>query len=348
MNNQIYIPIKDYKVLVRCFTYNQKKYIEDALNGFAMQQTNFPFVCLVMDDCSTDGEQEVLKAWVKRECAVENAKFLDFELSNVIIVPHKRNTNCTFAFYLLKQNLYKVSEKKFSFIHPWREHCKYKAFCEGDDYWIHPYKLQMQVDYLDEHPECQYVFTARYIYNEMKHSQIEQRYKKRKYNTHDFLSGFNPGIQNVCYRVGLTKDFANYRGINGDRLFPYCASLKGTVEYIDEITAVYRVTGEGISTSVKSDQRFVYASRDFYRMHEILQFPDNKAYLKGEGRYLVHQLYTRKKNLWRELMLCYKLLKEINKDLTKIQYVYMILITIKSKLLKSLGIGDIKSKKIKR
>lgn len=53
-------PKQEYKVLVRCFIFNHSKYIEYTLNGFAMQQTNFPFVCLVIDDASTDGEQEVI------------------------------------------------------------------------------------------------------------------------------------------------------------------------------------------------------------------------------------------------------------------------------------------------
>lgn len=110
---QIYTPKQDYKVLVRCFTYNQSHYIEDALDGFAMQKTDFPFVCLVMDDCSTDGEQEVIKAWMECECDMTKVEFIELELSCVILVPHKTNPTCTFAFYLLKQNLYKEKETKW-------------------------------------------------------------------------------------------------------------------------------------------------------------------------------------------------------------------------------------------
>lgn len=146
---QIYTPKQDYKVLVRCFTYNQSKYIEEALNGFAMQQTNFPFVCLVMDDCSTDGEQEVIKAWMERECDMEKTEYIDLELAIVILVPHKSNMNCTFAFYFLKQNLYGTGDKKMKHVSPWREHCEYEALCEGDDYWTHPEKLQKQADVMD-------------------------------------------------------------------------------------------------------------------------------------------------------------------------------------------------------
>lgn len=142
-------PRQKYKVLVRCFTFNQSKYIEDALNGFAMQQTNFPFVCLVMDDASTDGEQEVIKAWMECECDMSQAETLDIPTSVVIIVPYKTNPLCTFAFYLLKQNLYKAKEQKMAHVTPWREKCEYEAMCEGDDYWIDSLKLQRQVDFLD-------------------------------------------------------------------------------------------------------------------------------------------------------------------------------------------------------
>ena len=45
-----------FKVCVRCFTFNQAKYIEETMNGFVMQQTDFPFVCCIVDDASTDGE----------------------------------------------------------------------------------------------------------------------------------------------------------------------------------------------------------------------------------------------------------------------------------------------------
>ena len=41
-------------VSIICNAYNHGKYIRDALEGFVMQKTNFPFEVLVNDDCSTD------------------------------------------------------------------------------------------------------------------------------------------------------------------------------------------------------------------------------------------------------------------------------------------------------
>ena len=154
MNNIQYpVPKFGYEVLVRCFTYNQSKYIEDTLNGFVMQRTTFPFVCLVMDDASTDGEPEIIKAWMARECDMSKAETIDIPTSLVIIVPHKTNDACTFAFYLLKQNLYGKGDEKMNHVYPWREKCKFEAICEGDDIWIVSNKLQAQYDFMTTHNE---------------------------------------------------------------------------------------------------------------------------------------------------------------------------------------------------
>ena len=45
---------------VSYMTYNHSPYIVDAVNGFTMQKTNYLFVCAVVDDATTDGEQEVI------------------------------------------------------------------------------------------------------------------------------------------------------------------------------------------------------------------------------------------------------------------------------------------------
>lgn len=146
-----------YSVLVTCMTYNQSGYILDALNGFVIQKTNFPFVCLVMDDASTDGEQDVIKGFLDRECAMESAECSETEEANIVVVPHKTNLNCTIAVYFLKQNLF-GSDKKETLLSTWRNACKYEAFCEGDDFWIDSAKLQKQYDVMEAHPDCAICF----------------------------------------------------------------------------------------------------------------------------------------------------------------------------------------------
>ena len=44
---------KNPLVVIQCLVYNQEKYIRDCLDGFVMQQTDFPFVAVVHDDASS-------------------------------------------------------------------------------------------------------------------------------------------------------------------------------------------------------------------------------------------------------------------------------------------------------
>ena len=59
-------PTQKYKVVIHCSTYNHEKYIEDALKGFIMQKTNFPFCAIVVDDCSTDGTADIVRKYAAK------------------------------------------------------------------------------------------------------------------------------------------------------------------------------------------------------------------------------------------------------------------------------------------
>ena len=257
-------PKQEYKVLVRCFTFNQSKYIEDTLNGFAMQQTNFPFVCFVMDDASTDGEQEVLRIWMKQECDMNRAETIDILTSVVIIVPHKTNSFCTFAFYLLKQNLFKTYEKKIFHIAPWREKCKYEALCEGDDYWIDPLKLQKQVDFLEENPEYGLIIT-----------DVNRFYQSTGKTEKSFFSNHLPSLSLTFYELLISAYWLApctwlYRTkfhkenkmpedcFKGDIAIALNLLKQGKMFKIEETMACYRVLDHSAShfTDIKREDQF--------------------------------------------------------------------------------------------
>lgn len=258
---QIYIPKQDYKVLVRCSTYNQSKYIEDALKGFAMQQTEFPFVCLVMDDCSTDGEQEVIKAWMERECDMVNAECVEIEKSYITIVPHKSNKQCTFAFYFLKQNMYKVNAQKMNMVDPWRKHCVYEAICEGDDYWIAEDKLQKQVDFLDANPEYAMCFHRSILMDYIGTGTNLKSYEAsdREYSATELFAEWIVPTASMMYRT-LILDY----GIKQPESFMYgditwierCAHT-GKVYGMKDIMSVYRVQENGITYNKTASSNYI-------------------------------------------------------------------------------------------
>lgn len=273
---QVYTPKQNYKVLVRCFTYNQSKYIEDALNGFAMQKTDFPFICLVMDDASTDGEQEVIKAWMERECDMSQAENVEIEKSFVIIVPHKTNVNCTFVFYFLKENLYKKGSK-MPMVNPWRERCEYEALCEGDDYWIASEKLQKQVVFMDEHQDyaiCHTGFTWYYVNSGRKEYANKEEERLLAYKDVYDCKVIIEAILNsdkyrirtltVLFRIEMfmkikrdSVDFSSHFMMGDTQLFCHLLMI-GKIKYIPENMCMYRVLEESASHFSKWTDKYKF------------------------------------------------------------------------------------------
>ena len=52
-------------VSIICFAYNHEKYINETLNGFAMQKTNFSFEIVIHDDASTDKTAYIIREYEK-------------------------------------------------------------------------------------------------------------------------------------------------------------------------------------------------------------------------------------------------------------------------------------------
>lgn len=145
-----------YMVLVKCLTFNQAAYIEDAMNGFCMQKTTFPFVCGIIDDASTDGEPDIIKNYLQLNFDLEDKTFVRNEETDdyvMTLAKHKTNKNCSFVVFFLKYNHYSIKKAKLPYLERWNKKVKYIAFCEGDDYWTKPLKLQKQVDFLEEHED---------------------------------------------------------------------------------------------------------------------------------------------------------------------------------------------------
>jgi glycosyltransferase involved in cell wall biosynthesis len=161
-----------FKVLIRCVTFNHAPYITATMDGFCRQQTDFPFVCVILDDASTDGEQEVIRQYLKenfREAPQPpkggeaahpggSSPFRGLGSSGGFF-RHRANPNCYFAVYLLKENHYSAKKSKEGYYQELLDGVDYVALCEGDDYWTDARKLQRQADALDATPQAMLAFT---------------------------------------------------------------------------------------------------------------------------------------------------------------------------------------------
>ena len=241
-----------YKVWVRCMTFNHSDYIQDALKGFCMQQTSFPFVCTIVDDASTDGEQEIIKAYLQKCFDLNDSSLVrkeETEDYSLIFARHKENVNCFFAVYFLKYNHYSIKKSKSPYLEEWND-TKYCALCEGDDYWCSPHKLQCQVDFLESHPNHSLCFHAHYGLSTNGLKKEIHRYDENKeicLMEHMIRGGGFMATASMLYVGKLKDDWPEWaqKAPVGDAPLMLVLAERGFVGYINEVMCCYRVAVPG-------------------------------------------------------------------------------------------------------
>ena len=258
--------MEDLKYLIRidCITFNQASYIEAAMNGFCMQDTNFPFVCTIIDDASTDGEPEVIRRYLAEHFAINDEKTARKEETDDYVMQfaqHKTNKNCFVAVLFLKYNHYSIKKSKLPYLKDW-EDTKYVAICEGDDYWIDPLKLQKQFDFMESHPECSMCFHSHQdIYPDGRVVSIAPKeneeffYPKQIIAIGNNIIGTNTIFYRNCYLQEEGRpEFWKTCPVGDIPMRLYFVS-KGPVGYINEQMSVYRRNSQGGWTSKRRSLR---------------------------------------------------------------------------------------------
>ena len=262
-----------FKVCVRCFTFNQAKYITDALNGFTMQQTDFPFVCCIVDDASTDGEQQVIMEYVQEHFDMSDASVSyrkETDYADITYAQHKANKNCYFAVLLLKENHYSQRKDKMPYLSEWRDNTEYEALCEGDDYWIHPKKLQMQVDFLEANPEYGLVYgKAKCLYVDVIG---KDRYVgARRDGFEDMLISNGVPTLTTMYRLCLLEGYDEFVREECERQnwkigdYPLWLFIvrKSKLYFFDKVFAVYRVLKNSASLRIDYEKSSSFSQSIF-------------------------------------------------------------------------------------
>lgn len=249
---------QQFKFLARisCMTYNQASYIKDAMNGFCIQKTEFPFVCTIIDDASTDGEQDVIKKYLAEnfelfdQSVVRNEGTKDYD---IIIAQHRINKNCFFAVLFLKYNHYRIKKSKLEYIEEW-SNTKYIAVCEGDDYWIDPLKLQKQVSFLEKNSDYVLIYTGSVVINQKSEKVIHRTPHHPSGNLTKKLieKGNFIDTATVCY-LNRDKEWLKIRDsmpfplLMGDKPKWLFYSSIGKIKFLKENTTVYRLLPESKS-----------------------------------------------------------------------------------------------------
>ena len=138
-------------------SYNRADTVGQTIDSILAQEVDADVEIVIGDDCSTDNAREVLLAYKE--------KYPDF----IRLIFHEQNVGLGANW----ATCVKACKGK------------YICNCDNDDYWHNPHKLQLQLDYMESHPESNICITNHRTHNrttgeikeckaEINHSDIQQ------------------------------------------------------------------------------------------------------------------------------------------------------------------------------
>ncbi len=220
-------------VSIFCTTYNHEKYIKDAIEGFLMQKTDFQYEIVIHDDASTDGTIAILKEYERRYP----------ELIRVI--------------YEAENQYSKLENAAKFFIDLERKELKgkYIAICEGDDYWIDADKLQMQIDYMEKHPDCVMSGHDAIMINcKTGEKRKMKRFQEGDLSTVDVILSAIPTASRIYQKDMLNINrFFLEAGEIGDYPFQLFCSTRGKIHYFDKAMSVHFIMTESSWTKRQAE-----------------------------------------------------------------------------------------------
>jgi glycosyltransferase involved in cell wall biosynthesis len=246
-------------VSVAIITYNQAPFIAQTLNSILAQQTSFPFELVIGEDVSTDETRSIVLDFQKRYPR------------QIRVLADRANVGAT----LNNARVESVCRGR------------YIAYCEGDDFWTDPQKLQVQADRMDASPEISMVFTD----GETIHHGLEQVVETTGYNY--IVPGINSKetviplvlqgalspytcsmmVRRDCLLAAYSSNPLFWANLYlGDTLRTLEMASQGSLFYIPQKTVAYRIHSGGISHGDRRSKvmvdgavvRYFHAQRDGY------------------------------------------------------------------------------------
>jgi len=217
-------------------TYNHADYIRDAIEGVLMQQASFPWELIIADDCSTDGTRNIVEEYANRYPRL------------IRLILQKTNVGAARNWMDLITGVTS----------------KYLAYCEGDDYWTDPRKLQKQVDFLEGNPDYGLCYTRARQFDAVK-GEYESGCFGRPFQSRNeiLLSNLIPSLTIVA-RTDLyhryidevkpqTRDWGM-----GDYPGWLWFAFNSRIHCMADITGTYRVAANGASHTLNRGRRYQF------------------------------------------------------------------------------------------
>jgi glycosyltransferase involved in cell wall biosynthesis len=232
-------------VSVKMITYNHEPYLAEAIEGVIGQQTQYPYELVVGEDYSKDKTREIALSYQRRY--PDRIRVL-YSASNV-------------GWH---QNSERVGL---------RCRGKYIAFCEGDDYWHDPLKLQKQVSFIENNTDYVMVHSAL----RMQVGAVIKPYPRPEPSIptgkifENLIERNFVATCTVCMRGSVAagycaSQFSRNGYLMGDYPLWLFTSQQGLAGYINEPLATYRVTpGSMMRRAADAELRMEMSARQVRR-----------------------------------------------------------------------------------
>lgn len=243
-------------ISIMMLTYNHARYISQAIESVLSQDCQYAFELIICDDASTDGTQDIARRYAEKD-------------SRVVLSLQPTNTR-------FGKNFVDGCA---------RIRGTYVAFCEGDDYWTDPRKLQKQVSFLEEHPDfsisahrVQMLIMDRgqpssqkqFIYKDC--SADEQRIRDGIFYADEAIANYYFQTGSLVLRWRFTKGLPDWfrKRMMFDHFMFMLHAVEGKIKYFDEAMSVWRRHGGGYTWLQTQDKGLFFQKEgdDWIRMYK--------------------------------------------------------------------------------
>lgn len=285
------------KVSILVTTYNQERLIAQAIESILTQQVDFAYEIVIGEDASTDRTREIVIALGRRYPDRVRVLLRDAEVAN-------RDRAIGLA-------------GKINYLEALRA-CRgeYVAILDGDDYFTSPNKLQKQVEFLEEYPECAICFHNVLAIHENGTRASEEMCaadQKQFSDLEQLLWGnFIPACS-IMYRREPLIEIPGWflTAKMGDWPLNIFKARHGKIGYIDEVMAAYRVHAAGVWSPRKRSHQLLTSikvldniDRDFgYKYRQTIRRAKTRFFFELAELYLARgharlALVPVRKGLW--------------------------------------------------